>query len=300
MPGFKDRLAGVFAPVVTPFSNEQLDLEALRTVLRRLSATGLTGFLALGSNGEFKSLSEPEERRVLEVFAQERHDKLVMVGTGCESAHQTLGKIAQAKDLGFGLVSVLTPHYFAKRMTDKAIETFYLGIAERSPLPIVLYNAPGYAGGVAISATCLSRLATHGSIAGIKDSSATGPGAYLAALDGETDFAVLAGSTNFFYPSLHLGAVGGVLSTANYLPEACVQLHGLFRDGRFDEATRLHHRLARVNQVIVGSYGVAGVKAAMELMGYPAGAPRLPLTALSGPERAIIESALHQEGFGGG
>ena len=85
----KQKLAGVFAPVVTPFQGDQPDLDALAFNLTKLRQTDLTGFLALGSNGEIESLTDEERLLVLEVFAQEKGDKVVMVGTGCESTKET-------------------------------------------------------------------------------------------------------------------------------------------------------------------------------------------------------------------
>ena len=105
----KENLAGVFAPVVTPFDGDEPDLEALALDLARLRDTKLTGFLALGSNGEVKSLTDKERLLVLEVFAREKGDKVVMVGTGCESTAETIEKSQLAAEMGFPYVSVLPP-----------------------------------------------------------------------------------------------------------------------------------------------------------------------------------------------
>src|SRR5512143_1997943 len=96
----KQKLSGVFAPVVTPFQGDQPDLDALAFNLAKLRETGLTGFLALGSNGEVKSLTDEERLLVLEVFAQEKGDKIVMVGTGCESTKETIEKSHIAAQMG--------------------------------------------------------------------------------------------------------------------------------------------------------------------------------------------------------
>ncbi len=88
----KKKLSGVFAPVVTPFHNDEVSLDDLRFNLKKLNETELTGYLALGSNGEFRSLTDAEQIQVLEVFAEEKGDKVIMVGTGCESTKQTIEK----------------------------------------------------------------------------------------------------------------------------------------------------------------------------------------------------------------
>ena len=107
----KDKLSGVFAPVVTIFRNDDVCLDSLRENLQKLRQTKLAGYLALGSNGEYKSLCDEEQLRILEVFGEEKGDKVVMVGTGCESTKQTIEKSRVAAQMGFDYVSVLTPHY---------------------------------------------------------------------------------------------------------------------------------------------------------------------------------------------
>jgi 4-hydroxy-2-oxoglutarate aldolase len=137
----KQKLSGVFAPVVTPFQGDQPDLDALAFNLRKLGQTDLTGYLALGSNGEVKSLTDEERLLVLEVFAQEKGDKVIMVGTGCESTKETIEKSHIAAQMGFDYVSVLTPHYHAKQMDGPTLQRYYERIAEAVSVPVLLYNA---------------------------------------------------------------------------------------------------------------------------------------------------------------
>ena len=140
-------------------------------------------------------------------------------------------------------------------------------------------------------------LPIYPNIVGIKDSSAAGPGRFLAELDPNDDFSVLAGGINFFYTSLHEGATGGVLSLANALPEACTELYDLFTQGIYDRARELSARLIRLNQPISGAWGVAGVKAAMDLVGFRGGRPREPLAPVPAEAVAQIRQAMVNEGF---
>jgi 4-hydroxy-2-oxoglutarate aldolase len=297
MTSHRERLRGVFAPVVTPFRNDEILLDALRDNLRRLGETDLAGYLALGSNGEFRSLTAREQVDVLEVFADEKRDKVVMVGTGCESTRETIERSAAAASMGFAYASVLTPGYFPKHMDGRALHDHYERIAEAVPIPIVLYNAPGFTGGVHIPPATVCALARHPNIAGMKDSSPAGPARFLSRLDPADDFAVLAGSANFFLPALHLGAPGGVVSLANALPDPCCRLYRLFTEGAFDEARALSFRLARLNQAVSGRWGVAGVKAAMELTGLVGGEPRSPLGPVPREAREEMRKAFRAEGF---
>ncbi|MFA6470985.1 MAG: dihydrodipicolinate synthase family protein [Candidatus Latescibacterota bacterium] len=297
MDSIRKKLSGVFAPVVTPFRSDRLMLDDLRYNLRKLADSELAGYLALGSNGELRSLSDSEQIEVLEVFAEEKAGKVIMVGTACESTRHTIEKTKQAAKMGFEFASILTPGYFAKQMNDAALIRHYETIADASPIPILLYNAPGFTGGVQVSIRAVAQLSRHANIVGMKDSSSAGPDRYLTVLNHYGDFHVLAGSANFFYASLHLGAVGGIISLANSLPGPCCNLYRLFIERKFDQALDLHYCLSRLNGAVSGSHGVAGVKAAMDIMGFKGGEPRLPLLPLTDVERDKIRESILAEGF---
>lgn len=293
----KKKLSGVFAPVVTPFSSDELALDDLRFNLQKLNETELTGYLALGSNGEFRSLDDKEQIQVLEVFAEEKGDKVVMVGAGCESTKQTIEKSKLVCEMGFDYVSVLTPCYFAKKIDGDVLKSHYERIADSIDVPVLLYNAPGFTGGVRIPAQTIVELSRHPNIAGMKDSSPEGPAKLLARLNPDEDFHVLSGSANFFYPCLHLGIPGGVVSLANALPDPCCDLYRLFKQGKFDEAGMLHFKLSRLNQAVSGKWGVAGVKVAMDIMGFKGGQPRHPLRAVTKEAAEEIKQQIVNEGF---
>lgn len=293
----KKKLSGIFAPVVTPFNSDELALDDLRFNLRKLNKTGLTGYLALGSNGEFRSLSDNEQIRVLEVFAEEKGSKTVLVGTGCESTRQTIEKSKLASEMGFDYVSIITPNYFAKHIDGETLQRYYTKIADSIDVPVLLYNVPGFAAGVQIPPETVVNLSKHPNIVGMKDSSPTGPAKFLTCLDPAEDFHVLAGSANFIYPSLHLGAVGGVISLANVLPGPCCDLYRLFTKGKYDEARKLSFRLARLNQAVSGVWGVPGAKAAMDITGYKGGQLRHPLRSLTDKAKQQIKQAIIDEGF---
>jgi len=293
----KRKLSGVFSPVVTPFRSDELALDDLRFNLRKLSETDLAGYFAIGSNGEFRSLTDKEQIQVLEIFAAEKGNKVVMVGTGCESTRQTIEKSKLVSEMGFDYVSILTPNYFAKRIDGDTLQYYYERIADSVYVPVLLYNAPGFAGGVEIPPRTVLELSRHPNIVGMKDSSPTGPGKFLTRLEPAADFHVLAGSANFFYPALHLGAAGGVLSLANALPGPCCDIYRLFTQGEYDDAKELSFRLARLNQTISGAWGVAGVKAAMDIIGFKGGQPRHPLQALTDEAKERVRQMIINEGF---
>ena len=285
-------IAGVWAPICTPFTNEEVDLKKLEENMEIYSQTPLRGYFALGSNGEACMLDREERIKVLKVVVKKRgENQLVMAGCSHESARGTIILIKEAAEEGADIVSVITPHYFKKVMTDDALIKFYERVADESPLPVMIYNAPGFAGGVQLSPKAIARLSQHPNIIGMKDSAPTGPNIFLSLVNTE-EFAVLAGSANFFITSLLMGAVGGVLSLANFLPHACCRLYDIFRQGKMEEAGKLQRAIIRVNREVSGRYGVAGVKAAMDFAGFNGGDPRLPLLPLTQDDKEKIRLSL--------
>jgi 4-hydroxy-2-oxoglutarate aldolase len=143
----KKRLAGIFAPITTPFQNEEVFIEQLKENIHKYSKTCLSGFLVLGSNGENKSLTDNEKLNILEVVLEEKGDhQLVMAGTGFESTSQTIAFSQKAAELGADFVSLLTPSYFKKRLTDEVMIKYYSDVAEAITIPVLVYNAPGFTG----------------------------------------------------------------------------------------------------------------------------------------------------------
>jgi 4-hydroxy-2-oxoglutarate aldolase len=107
----------------------------------------------------------------------------------------------------------------------------------------------------------------------------------------------LAGSAGFFFEALVMGGVGGVLSIANFAPDACCKVYDLWKAGKLEEARKEQFRLMTLNQKVSGKFGVAGVKAAMDLAGFYGGPPRFPLFPLTADEKKKLQDDLATSGF---
>jgi len=293
----KQRLSGVFVPTITPFVDDQIQYDKLEENLKKLNQTPITGHLALGSNGEYKSLTRDEQLKVLEVFVKNKGDKIIMAGTGCESTKETIELSRQAEKIGADFVSVLTPSYFKKIINDEVLVSYYTEIADSIGIPLLIYNAPGFTGGVAISPKAVRRLASHPNIAGMKDSSKAGLMGYLSATRDIDDFYVLAGSINFFFTGLLCGAVGGIISLANAIPQVCCKLYQLFTEGRIEQAKELHLDLFQINGKVSGANAVSGVKNAATLCGYYGGEPRRPLMPLTNEQKKEMADFFRKKGL---
>jgi len=286
-------LRGVFTPIVTSFDEEgQVAHDRMAANLERWNQTALQGYIVLGSNGEWVFLNEQERLDVLRTARQAiPPDKLLIAGTAAESTRHTIGMTEAAAALGADAAIIVNPNYYKGQMTPAVLATYYRTVADRSPIPIVIYNLPP-ATGMDLPADLLVELSGHPNIAGVKDT-----GGNIAKM-GETvrraapAFQVLAGSANFFFPALALGVAGGVLALANIAPEASVALFDLFQAGRIDEGRALHLRLLPVNLAVTSRWGISGLKAAMDMLGYYGGPPRLPLQPLEEARRAELREIL--------
>ena len=293
----KEKLSGVFVPAITPFINDEIQFDKLEYNLKKLNETSIRGYLALGSNGENKSLTYTEKLKVLEIFIKNKSNKIVMAGTGCESTRETISFSKDAAKIGADFVSVLTPSYFAKQIKDEILIDYYTEIAESVNVPVLIYNAPGFAGGVKVSPKVAGKLANHPNIVGMKDSSTDGIMGFLSVTKDIDNFHVIAGSANFFLTGLICGATGGILSLANAFPDICCELYNFFVEGKIKEATDLHFKIFKLNSRVSGSGGVSAVKAAATLAGFFGGDPRKPLKPLSYVQIEEMREYLKGEGI---
>jgi len=292
----KNALTGILAPMVTPFKDDAIMFDGLVANVEKMNATGLRGYFVLGTNGEFKSLSIEERFQVLAVVLKHRAPgKVVMAGCAAESTKETIELVKRAAGAGADMASLLMPSFFAKKMTIDVMERFAVEVADASPIPIVLYNNPGVAAGVTIKYDLLERLAKHPNIAGVKDSSKETYKENLKAAS--PTFRVLAGSAAYFLDLMKNGGSGGVLSLADVFPSECVKLYDDFVAGRLAEAEELSRKLVDLNTKVSGSYGVAGVKAAMDMVGLSGGVPRRPLSPMSKAELETLKADLGNSGF---
>ncbi len=165
-------LSGIFPPITTPFYPDgNVYFKKLESNVERYSRTPVAGIVVLGSTGEAIMLSDQEQRDVLKAARQAAApNKVLIAGTGVESAVETLRLTEYAAGLGYDVAMVRTPHYYKKQMAPENLLAFYRTVADRSPLPIIIYNFP-QATGYNMPAELVIELAGHPNLIGIKESS---------------------------------------------------------------------------------------------------------------------------------
>ena len=166
-------LHGIFPPITTPFYPDgKIYFRKLEQNVEHYSRTPAVGIVVLGSTGEAILLSDEERREVLKCARESAaNEKVLIAGTGIESAIETLRLTEYAAELGYDIAMVRTPHYYKGQMANpQNMLAFYRFVADRSPLPVVIYNFP-QATGYDIPAEVVVELTEHPNLIGIKESS---------------------------------------------------------------------------------------------------------------------------------
>ena len=267
-------LSGVMIPATTPFDpvSGEVDLFALRANVRRWAATGVSGMVVGGSTGEAVFLDEGERDACWDVVSGVLPDGVLLVaGTGAESLRTTLRLTRMAAARGADAVLVQPPAFYRGAMTPAVVRDHYLAVADASPVPVIVYQVPTRFSTLDFPAGLVAELSAHENIVGIKDSRGK------LELVGELvtqcahGFQVLVGSGNLLYGALESGAVGGILGVANLAPRESAQLHTRYAAGDGAGAGALQERIGPLHNAVIGGMGVAGVKYALELLGYHGG-----------------------------
>ena len=285
--------AGIYTPIATPFRDDgAVDERALAANVSRWMTTPLTGLVVLGSNGEAASLEDEEADRIVEIVrAGVPASRPLIAGTGRESTRATIAATRRAAAAGADAALVRTPSFFKPQMTTDAFVRHFTDVADASPVPVLLYNVTLYTG-VNLLPDAVERLAVHPNIVGIKESgSDIGQIAEFVARTPD-DFTVLAGSATTLVHALCAGCDGAILALASLVPADCVALAALVREKRLDDAAALQRRLMPLARSVGSTYGVPGLKAALELKGYAGGPPRPPLRPVSSDVVDIIRRQL--------
>lgn len=291
-------LSGVLAPLTTPFDTETGDVAPLllRQEARELLACGLDGVVVAGSTGEAALLDEAEKVRAVQWLRDVvPEDRWLVAGTGAESTRAAIRLARDAGAAGADAVLVGPPSYFASLLSPAAFTDHYRRVADASPVPVIVYNIPKYTH-VMLHESTLRALADHERVVGFKDSSGDLKvfANFKAALPRA---AALMGAGSLFYPSLELGAAGGVLGMACFAAKACAKLYAAYRAGDHETAGALQERLTPLAREIVGALGPAGIKAAMEIVGLPGGPVRPPLAPVDARQRTRVVEVLAASGI---
>lgn len=282
---------GIIPAIVTPFTQaEEVNEQALRQLVRRMIKGGVHGIFALGTNGEFFSLSFEEKLQVAKIVVDEVAGKIpVYMGAGGISTRETI-QLAQAfEEIGVDALSVITPYFLA--FTQQEMVDHFTRLADSTKLPIVLYNIPARAGN-ALNPPTVAQLAKVPNIVGVKDSSGNFDNIlkYISATTPE--FSVLAGTDSLILPGLMSGGQGAIAATANLLPEVVVSVYENFKAGNWAKAQEAQAHLAPIRNLFASGTIPSVLKESLNLTGIPVGPARRPVNPISDAVRAELVKVL--------
>jgi 4-hydroxy-2-oxoglutarate aldolase len=289
---------GVFVAVPTPFRGDEVALTPLASNLRRWNSTAARGYVVLGTTGEFPMLSEAERDQVLAASREAiPREKLLVAGTGADSTLHTIRQTKRAAAMGAEAALIITPHSFIRAFSHASAQVrHYTAVAEASPIPILIDNAPRNTG-INLDAETVARIAAHPNVGGIKESS--GNIAQCAQIIDQTpkSFDVLVGTAAALLPALAIGASGGMLGLAAIAAREWADVYACARSGRWAEGREIAARLMPADRGIAGRHGIGGLKAALDLQGFYGGPCRGPLVTPDGDAIEDIKELLATTGL---
>lgn len=292
-----EKLKGVLPPMITPFKeNGDVDYDGFVSNIEKWNKDKVAGYVVIGSNSETVYLSEEEKlelvRLTVETAAPGRH---VMVGSGLESARETIRLTNRCAELGAQSALLLTPFYYGAAMNSRALVKYFTAVADSSDIPILIYNVSKFTH-VNIPADAVEELSKHENIVGMKDSNGDVPQLATFLRVADPSFQVMTGTFSSWYPALTLGITAIISAMANCCPNEIAEVQALFEAGRYEASRDLYQRMFPVNAAVTGTFGIPGLKYAAEYMGYTGGHVRNPLSDSSAEEkeklRAILDKAL--------
>jgi 4-hydroxy-2-oxoglutarate aldolase len=286
-------LHGIFPPLTTPFAPDgSVALARLRENVARYNRIPLAGYVVNGSTSESVLLRWEEVYSLWETVKQAAAPgKTLIAGTGAESTPETIEHTNRAASLGFDAALVRTPSFYKPAMNDATLAEHYLRVADAARVPILVYSVPIFTQ-VQVVAPLIARVAQHPNIIGMKDSSGDIPGIQKIIAAAPKTFRMLVGSAATLYESLEIGAIGAILALACLFPELCVEIYEASRAGDKLRAHSLAQKLIAPAKKLGPQYGIAGLKYALDRLGYYGGPPRGPLLPVGEPAQREIDAML--------
>lgn len=294
-----DKIKGIIVPLLTPVdSNEEIDEEKLRFMVDHVIDHGVHGILAFGSNSEFYMFDEDELIAATKIILEQTKGRVpVYFGVGSIRTKHAIRIAKRAAKLDVTGISVLQPMFI--RPTEEALFNHFKAVAEAIPDKMVLiYNNPGRAG-YTLALDTIEKLAHEvDNIVGIKESS--GDITFTSELirrNRDIGFKVLAGKDTAVYPSLCMGAVGAVCSTANMYTELVSGIYDKYMAGDLEGSREDQFLLNPIRLSQDAASFPAATKDMANLMGLDVGASVLPTEGASGKVLSNMKEEMRKAGF---
>ncbi len=278
---------GTGIALITPFKADlSVDVDALTRIVNHVIENGADFLVVLGTTSEAPTLTANEKELVINTISKVNNGRLpIMLGMGGNNTQAVIEAIKEQNFDGIhGILSVV-PYY--NKPNQRGMKAHFEAIADASPVPVVVYNVPGRVGVNLQAATCVE-LAKHPNIIAVKEASGNLQQIMEILRDKPADFDVLSGDDGITQPLMALGAQGVISVAANAYTKPFSRMMRAMKEGRADEALRLHYAMLRMNQLIFADGNPAGIKCLMSQMGLCQNVLRLPLVPVNEKVEADI------------
>ena len=281
---------GTGIALITPFKTDQtVDVEALTNIVNHVVDNGADFLVVLGTTSEAPTLSAEEKKLIINTILKANNGRLpVMLGMGGNNT-QAVIEAVKAQDFS-GIQGILSVVPYYNKPNQRGMKAHFEAIADASPVPVVVYNVPGRVGVNLQAATCVE-LAKHPNIIAVKEASGNLQQIMEILRDKPADFDVISGDDGITQPLMALGAQGVISVAANAYTKPFSRMMRAMKEGRTEEALRLHYAMLRMNQLIFADGNPAGIKCLMHQMGLCQNVLRLPLV----PANEKVEADITEE-----
>ncbi|MEI7904979.1 MAG: 4-hydroxy-tetrahydrodipicolinate synthase [Candidatus Firestonebacteria bacterium] len=266
---------GAITALITPFKNGKVDEQKLAANVEFQIKNGINGLVPCGTTGESPTLSHEEHKKVIEiVIAAAKKRVPVIAGTGSNSTEEALELTAHAKKAGADAALIVSPYY--NKPTQKGLYLHFKTIAEKTAIPIILYNIPGRCG-VTIEASTMARLSAIKNIVGVKE--ATGSLDMVSQIINACGFGfdVLSGDDNLTLPIMSVGGRGVISVISNLVPKQVAEMAAAYAKGEHKKALEIHYSLFPLMKAAFIETNPIPIKTALKLAGMDSGEMRLPM-----------------------
>ena len=281
---------GAGTAIATPFSADGVNYEVFKEMIENQIKDGVDAIIVCGTTGEAATMSENERKETIKFVVDTVNKRIpVIAGTGSNNTKAAIEMTKYAESVGVDAALVVTPYY--NKATQKGLIEHYKAIASQTKLPIIMYSVPSRTGVNILPETCLE-LSKVENIVAIKEASGNiSQVAKIASLCGG-NLNIYSGNDDQIVPILSVGGIGVISVLSNVEPKYTHDMIFDYLNGNVAEATRKQLKALNLIENLFSEVNPIPVKAALNLLGYEYGIPRLPLTEMSPDKKENLKRAM--------
>lgn len=283
---------GSSVAIVTPFKNGAIDYSKFRELIEMHSQNGTAAITVAGTTGESSTLSDKEHIELIERCVEFVDGRMkVIAGTGSNETDHAVFLSQEAEKVGADGLLVVTPYY--NKTSQHGLVKHYMQVADSVNVPIILYSVPSRTG-MSLSVEALKDLASHPNINGLKDANSDFEKLLATIAACGDDLNIWSGNDTEIVPMMALGAKGVISVWANIAPKKVAELTKACVDGEYKKAARMQIEAYELIKALFVETNPMPIKAAMNMLGYEVGDPRMPLCELMPQNETHLRNVLEK------